>query len=367
MSDVDKDSKTEDASGKRVQEEFAKGNFAQSQEVGVAITLAAALGVVAVYGSGIVNSVFEITTSIFSNLGSFDINENNIEHWSAQSFTALTKMAGPFLVGGMAAGILSGGLQSKFRLTPKALKFGVDKLNPVTGAKRLFGKDVLVRFGIDLLKMAAISWVMYGAVKKITSDPIFFASIDFKHIGIFIVDTMIFVLWRLIIALAIIAAISYIYQSKKKKDDLKMTKEEVKQERKDQEMSPEVRKARMQMAARLMQTQMLDEVPNADVVVTNPTHYAVAMKYERGVDNAPMVLAKGENAFAKRIKEVAQANGVPIVENKIVARMMYKFGRVGDAIPMEMYQSVAEILAFVYKAHSYYFHKLKARRQAKRR
>lgn len=367
MSDVDKDSKTEDASGKRIQEEFAKGNFAQSPEIGIAITLISALLVVVFYGSHIANDVFEITTSIFSNLGNQAINENSMEYWSARSFAAMAKLSGPFLIAGMFAGILAGGMQSGFKLTPKALKFGFEKLNPVNGFKRLFGKEVLVRFGIDLLKLGAISWVMYGAIKKITNDPIFFAKIDFMHIGMFIVETMVYVLWRLVIALLIIAVISYIYQFKKKKDDLKMTKEEVKQEGKDQNMSPEVRKARHQMMMRLMQGQMLDEVPTADVVVTNPTHYAVAMKYERGIDEAPMVIAKGENAFAKRIKEMAKTHGVPVVENKMVARMMYKFGKVGSPIPMEMYQSVAEILAFVYKAHSYYFHKLKARRAAKRR
>ena len=110
---------------------------------------------------------------------------------------------------------------------------------------------------------------------------------------------------------------------------------------------------------------MLDDVPTADVVVTNPTHYAIAMKYERGVDEAPMVLAKGENLFAQRIKQVAKENGVPIVENKLVARMLYKAGQPGKAIPAEMYQSVAEILAYVYRVHKYYFHKLKTRRGVK--
>lgn len=367
MSDVDKDSKTENATGKKISEEFKKGNFAQSQEIGIAITLMAALLVVMFYGRSIAQDVFQITTSIFSNLGRFEVTENSMEHWTARSITAMGKLGGPFLISGMFAGILAGGLQSGFRMTPKALKLGFSKLNPVSGFKRLFGKEVLVKFGIDLLKLFAIGWVMYGAIKKITNDPIFFASIDFVHIGMFIVETMVYVMWRLVLALIVIAVISYVYQSKKKKDDLKMTKEEVKQERKDQDMSPEIRKARQQMMMRLMQTQMLDEVPTADVVVTNPTHYAVAMKYERGVDEAPMVLAKGENAFAMRIKEVAMKHGVPVVENKMVARMMYKFGKVGESIPMEMYQSVAEILAFVYKAHSYYFHKLKARRSAKRK
>jgi flagellar biosynthetic protein FlhB len=117
-----------------------------------------------------------------------------------------------------------------------------------------------------------------------------------------------------------------------------------------------------QLARRLLQKQMLKAVPTADVVVTNPTHFAVALKYERNKDKAPVLLAKGEGAFARRIKELAAANDVPTIENKPVARMLFKAGRVGKPIPVELYQAVADILAFVYRTHRYYFHRLKARR-----
>ena len=111
-----------------------------------------------------------------------------------------------------------------------------------------------------------------------------------------------------------------------------------------------------------MLRQMLSAVPTADVVVTNPTHYAVALKYERGIDSAPVVLAKGDNRFAQRIKAIAAENEVPIVENPPVARVLYALGRVGEAIPSELYQAVAEILAIVYRTHRYYFYRLKSRR-----
>jgi flagellar biosynthetic protein FlhB len=118
------------------------------------------------------------------------------------------------------------------------------------------------------------------------------------------------------------------------------------------------------MARRLAQRQMLAAVPTADVVVTNPTHYAVALKYERGVDSAPVVLAKGENAFARRIKALAAEHGVPMVENRPVARLLHSTGRVGEAIPAELFQAVAGILAFVYRTHRYYFYRLPSRRAA---
>lgn len=143
-----------------------------------------------------------------------------------------------------------------------------------------------------------------------------------------------------------------------------MTHHEVKEERKSSEVSQQVKSAQRNMARRMLQKQMLSLVPTADVIVTNPTHFAVALKYERGKDSAPIVLAKGENLFAKRIIRIADDYGVPRIENKPAARMLYKLGRVGESIPSELYQVVAEILSYVYRAHRSYFHELKSRREA---
>lgn len=364
MADTDKESKTEQATGKRLSEAQQEGNVPQAQEIGVAFTLLAGLLVVTFAGRSIAQDVFRISASFLGNLGGESLSQDNISYFLNGIIVMLGRLAAPFLLAAMVAGIIAGGLQTKFRLTPKALGIKFSKLNPAKGIKNVISKDVLVRFGLDLLKMAAMGLILWVAMRKIIKDPIFYAQIDITHVGLFITDTMVYVFIRLTAAVALIAIISYIWQSKKTSDGLKMTKEEVKQEVKDQNMSPEVRKARMQMARRMAQGQMLDEVATADVVVTNPTHYAVALKYERGVDSAPLVLAKGENAFAQRIKAMAAEHGVPVVENKMVARMLFKVSEVGSPIPMEMFQSVAEILAFVYKTHRYYFHKLKGRRAA---
>ena len=362
MADTDKDSKTEEPTAKRLDKAREEGQLPQAQEIGTTFTLLAGLLVVMFAGSKIANDVFSVSSMFLGNLGADTLSKDNISYFFNEVLIILGKMSAPFLLTAMVSGIIAGGLQTKFRLTPKALGVKFSKINPIEGAKRLFGKESLVRFGIDLLKLVAMGLILWVAMKKIVDDPIFYAEVDIIHVGMFITDTMIYVFIQLVAAVAIIAIISYLWQRKKTMDGLKMTKEEVKQERKDADMSPELKKARMQMAFRLMQGQMLDEVGTADVVVTNPTHYAVALKYERGVDSAPVVVAKGENAFAQRIKAVAAKHGVPVVENKMVARMLYKVSQVGSAIPMEMFQSVAEILAFVYKTHRYYFHKLKARR-----
>jgi flagellar biosynthetic protein FlhB len=162
--------------------------------------------------------------------------------------------------------------------------------------------------------------------------------------------------------LAVIAAISYAWEKFKTSKELMMTREEVKDDRRSTEGNQLMKGAMRRMARRLMQKQMLSAVPTADVVVTNPTHFAVALKYERGKDKAPVVLAKGDNRFAQRIKAIAAEHGVPVVENKPVARVLFAMGKVGEVIPSELYQAVAEILAVVYRTHRYYFHELKARR-----
>jgi flagellar biosynthetic protein FlhB len=141
-----------------------------------------------------------------------------------------------------------------------------------------------------------------------------------------------------------------------------MTKQEVKDENRQAMGDPNVKMAQRAMARRLLMRQMMADVPKADVIVTNPTHYAVALKYERGKDTAPVVLAKGQNLFAQRIKAMGAKFEVPTVENKPVARALYKFGQVGKPIPAQLYQAIAEILGYVYRTHRYYFYQLRSRR-----
>jgi flagellar biosynthetic protein FlhB len=168
--------------------------------------------------------------------------------------------------------------------------------------------------------------------------------------------------FRLALAMSGLAILHYIYQLKKTEKDLMMTKQEIKDENRQAQGDPNVKMAQRAMARRLLMRQMMADIPKADVIVTNPTHYAVALKYERGVDSAPVVLAKGQNAFAQRIKAIGAKFEVPTVENKPVARALFKYGQVGKPIPAQLYQAIAEILGYVYRTHRYYFYQLKTRR-----
>ena len=220
----------------------------------------------------------------------------------------------------------------------------------------------MVQGFIDMLKVAAIVIVMWGSLLDLKSDVIFHNPMPIGNIPLFIYETTLIMLFRVVLIMAVIAAINYAYQKWQTHRDMKMSKQDVKDERKMSEGDPMVKRRQRQIAMSISRQQMMSDVSTADVVVTNPTHYAVALKYERGKDLAPIVVAKGENLVARRIKDIAKEFEVPMVENKLLARALFRIGKVGEAVPAELYQVIADTLAFVYKTYRYYFYRLKARR-----
>ncbi len=362
MADQDKDSKTEQATAKRLNESHAKGQFARSPEISVVFLLAAALGGLSLTVGSVSQDVSSLARNAFSQLGSIRLHLDTVPLQMMETLLFLAKVVLPILGACALAALLAGGLQSGFTITPDVLGFKPEKLNPIPGFQRIFSKKSLVHACVDLMKLIAIASVLWIAAKGFFEDPLFTAPVEAVYLGYFVKRSAFEFLSRLILCMSIIAAISYWYELMKAKKDLMMTKQEVKDEQKQSEGDMKTKAAMRRMARRLLRKQMLAAVPTADVIVTNPTHYAVALKYERGVDQAPVILAKGENRFALRIKALAAEHGVPVVENKPVARMLFGLGTVGEAIPGELYQAVAEILAFVYRTHRYYFHRLKTRR-----
>jgi len=362
MADADHDNRTEQPTAKRLSEAFEKGQFARAPEIGIAFGLATSFCVLLFVIPGLSLRVAETSTYVFANLARIDLNQTSVPFLFQSGLKLMFSLILPMIAVAAISAIIAEGLQSGFRVTPKVIELKFNKLNPTQGIKKVISKQVFAKLGIDLLKLAALVAIIYTAITRILDDPIFYTPVDVMHVGEFIRDSALFVLIRIAVACALVAVISYIYHWRKNRKDLMMTRQEVKDERRQAEIDPHVRSAQRALARRILQRQMIDAVPTADVVVTNPTHFAVALKYERGRDRAPVVLAKGRDLFARRIKEVAALNGVPTVENKLVARALYKYGSVGREIPAQLYQTVAEILSFVYRTHRYYFHRLKARR-----
>jgi flagellar biosynthetic protein FlhB len=268
----------------------------------------------------------------------------------------------PMLALTFLAAFVAEGLQTGFRLTPKAIEPKLSKFNPISGFKKVFGIKGLKTFMIDFMKFSVIASVVLFTLLIFLDDPIFYAPIPIQHLPIFIYDLFVVMFAILVLLLLVIAIINYLIKKKENDEEMKMTKDEVKEENKSKEVAPEVKSAQRKKAMELLSGQNLSDVGTADVVVTNPTHYAVALRYEKGMDLAPVVIAKGENLLARRIKLLAAEYEVPTIENKPVARALFALGKVGEPIPLDFYQVVAEILAQVYKSHSYYFHRVKARR-----
>ncbi len=364
MADHDQDQKTEQPTEKRLAEAVDRGQFAKSHELTVLFPIAAVLGMLALTAQSAARDIADYAIGIFTRFASTSVARDTVTVQLSELLLTLGRVLGPVLLAIVIAVLLSSGIQSGFRLTPKALAFKWENLDPIAGFGRIFSKSVFVRSGIDLLKLGAIGFALWLGARGLMFDPLFSAPVEAAYLGQFLNNATIVFLTRLLFALGIVAAISYGYEKFKTSREMMMTKEEVKEERKQSEGDMHTKAAMRRMARRLLQKQMLSAVQTADVVVTNPTHFAVALKYERGVDQAPVVLAKGENRFAQRIKALAAEHGVPTVENKPVARLLFAVGQVGESIPAELYQAVAEILAVVYRTHRYYFHRLKARRMA---
>ncbi len=362
MSDVDKSSKTEEPTEKKLSEARSKGQFAKAPEISMTTTLLAGLLIILFFAPSKAEYMAEFTKSLFENLDAIILNQVGTSFMLKEAYGTMATIVVPLMGACFVAAFVAEGMQTGFSYTPKVINPDLNKFNPVTGAKKIFGIKGLKTFLIDFLKFLAIGTVVWLTLLIFLDHPIFYAPIPIEEVLRFIYVLFLVLFSILVLLLIIIAFINYIIKKKEHKDEMKMTKQEVKDESKSKEIAPEVKSAQRKKAMELLSGQGAQDVSTADVVVTNPTHYAVALRYEKGMDHAPVVVAKGENLLARRIKAIAIEYDVPLVENKLVARSLFALGKVGEAIPLELYRVVAEILANVYKVHSYYFHRLKARR-----
>ena len=257
-------------------------------------------------------------------------------------------MVWPFFVFGSGIVFLVTLYQVGWQVSAKPLEPKLSKFNPINGFKRIFSKDSIFELLKSLAKIGLIAYVVYSNLSEDVNDLFILYDIDLNQaialVGQIILDTGI----EISIVFIFIGLADYIYQKFKFSEDMKMTKQEVKDEYKNTEGDPEIKGRIRQKMREASQRRMMQDVPKADVVITNPTHFAVAIKYDAETSKAPVVLAKGEDFLAQKIKEVAKEHRVEIVENKPLARMLYHNVDIGAEIPPELYQAVAEVLAMVY-------------------
>lgn len=255
----------------------------------------------------------------------------------------------PFFVVGVVISVLVNMLQFKFKISTKPLQPKFDKLNPVSGMKKLFSKEKIMELLKSIAKIILIMWVVYSTIKNDWVYLVKFYQMPLNQAIELIGNIVINMGLKISLVFMIIAFVDWFYQKWKFNEDIKMTKQEVKDEYKNAEGDPQIKGKMKQKMREASQRRMMQDVPKADVVITNPTHFAVAIRYDANEGSAPRVLAKGADFVAQKIKEIARENNVEIVENKPLARMLYANVDVGQEVPPELYQSVAEVLAMVYK------------------
>lgn len=256
----------------------------------------------------------------------------------------------PILVVAVLAAILVNVVQVGFLFSTKAMQPKMERLNVLEGFKRLFSTRALFELAKAVLKVVVIGYIIYSQVSS--NLVVFPAMMRDNYVGAIqkIAEMVFDAALQICMVLAIIAAVDYMYQRWRYEKDLRMSKYEIKMEMKSQEGDPQIKGKIKQKQREMSMMRMMQGVPDADVVITNPTHYAVALKYDESKGDAPMVIAKGKERVAQKIKEVAKENNVEIVEDRELARGIYAYCNIGDFIPVEMYQAVAEILAQIFRA-----------------
>jgi len=346
--------KTEEPTSKKLSDARNEGQVAKSKEVTSAFEMLAAFLMMRFFiqyiGTVLVGNIYDIYSQIptYVKLYEGHIQSQTFRMLFVQSLLRILQIIAPFLIVGFLVAFITNLLQVKWKVTTKPLKPKFSKLNPVNGFKRFFSPNSLVELVKSVLKLALIGYVVKSYLEK--NMPPIFQLYDISlnqgivQVGMLVINLGI----RISLFYMLIAAADYVYQKIKFKKDMKMTKQEVKDEYKNAEGDPQVKSKQRQRMMEASRRRMMQQLPEADVVITNPTHYAVAIKYEPELYDAPFVVAKGADYLAQKIKDVAKENRIEIVENKPLARMLYANVDVGSVVPPELYQAVAEVLAFVY-------------------
>ncbi len=347
--------KTEDATSKKLQDVREEGNVAKSTDVVTAATLIALYlclrFAIEFVGERLVY-IFNTYYSLFTRYVNDGIAIEEFRFLLTEAILDVAIVIAPFLLLGFIIAFFSNSLQFKYKVTSKPLQPKLNKLNPINGFKRIFSMNTLVELLKSIVKVVLIAYISYTVLVDHMEELFLLYDMSVNQGLLLMYDIILELLLKVCILFCVVGAADFMYQKWKFKEDNKMTKQEVKDEFKNQEGDPKVKGQQRQRMQQAAQRRMMAAIPQADVVITNPTHFAVALAYESGQGQAPVVVAKGADFLAGRIKEIARENAVEIVENKPLARMLYYNVELGAEIPPELYQAVAEVLAYVYQLHN---------------
>lgn len=346
--------KTEPATAKKLKDAREEGKVAKSKELNSAADLIALFLILKIFvsyvGSGFMGEFSAVYNKIpeVAAIGGKDLSSQTVMQVMRMSMWASIKIMLPFLLIGAVVALLVSIVQVGWKVSTKPMQPKLDKFNPLNGFKRMFSKESLFELVKSILKIVLICYVAYTCIRDEQDNLFILYEVPLSQAillcGSIIIDTGL----KISLVYLVVGIADWAYQKHKFNEEMKMTKQEVRDEFKNTEGNPEIKSRQRSKMREVSQRRMMQDVPKADVVITNPTHLAVAIAYDNETAKAPIVLAKGEDYLAMKIRETATENNIEIVENKPLARTLYATVDVGEEIPPELYQAVAEVLAMVY-------------------
>lgn len=342
--------KTEQPTQKKKQDSRRKGQVAKSNEFGTAFLFLAGFGVLYLLASYFVEEMFGYTRHLFNNeIHDLEFTLGELHPFFIRLVWQGVRVAGPILAAAFLVGLISQMAQVGFLFTAEPLKPKLERINPLAGFKRIFSKRAIVELLKAVFKIGLVAWVTWVLIRgQITAFPQLILLHPVEAVS-FVGDIVFRIGLWVGITLIVIAAADYSFQRYEQGQNLMMTKKEVREELRQSEGDPMLRSRMRQRQREIASRRMMAEVPTADVIVTNPTHLAAALRYDAKREEAPVLVAKGAGRVAERIKEIAGEHDIPVVQNVWLARTLCDAVSVGMAIPETLYQAVAELLAFVYR------------------
>ncbi|MFC5712131.1 flagellar biosynthesis protein FlhB [Thalassorhabdus alkalitolerans] len=341
--------KTEKATPKKRQDSRKKGQVAKSNDVNTALILLAVFLFLFLYAGILGDHILNMMGHIFSEYLRWEITSFTLTVILEELVMETAIVLLPIMLVAMVAGTAASMMQVGILFAPEAIKFKASKINPIQGFKRIFSARALVELLKSLLKISLVGILVFSVI-WFNLDSLLLLSHKNIEAGFFEIAQLTGLIGSGVAVLLLFLSIpDYIYQKYDHEKQIRMSKQDVKDEHKKMEGDPRIKSKRRQKQMDMAMQRMMQEVPKADVVITNPTHYAIALKYEEDKMEAPVIVAKGVDFMAMRIRMAAEKNEVAMVENKPLARSLYSHGNIGDHVPEDLFKAVAEVLAYVYQ------------------
>ncbi|GAA0331925.1 flagellar biosynthesis protein FlhB [Bacillus carboniphilus] len=341
--------KTEKATPKKRQDSRKKGQVAKSQDVGSSFIMLAVFFAMLMLGSYFLDLAMDLYKQSFTDFILIELTPSNLERVVLDALFLMAQFLAPIMIAAIVAAVVANYMQVGFLFSTETIKFKLEKLDPIKGAKRIFSVRAIVELLKSVLKISFIGVVTFAVLWLHIDDIMMLAQYSVGDSLVVVGNLTVQMGLFASVTLVALSVLDYLYQKYDFEKNIRMSKQDIKDEYKNTEGDPLIKSKIKQRQREMAMRRMMQEVPSADVVITNPTHYAIALKYDEKKLDAPFVVAKGVDFIAQKIKYIAKENDVMMVENRPLARAMYDQVEIGQAIPEEFFQAVAEILAIVYQ------------------